>query len=77
MGVAQYLVLRRQPHSAWWIPASALGWILLAISLPIPMTNELDILRVGAIPAMITGIPFAVFVSSRTPSEAPAQAMNA
>lgn len=77
MGVAQYLVLPRQPHSAWWIPSSALGWIVLAMSLPIPIANDLAILRVGTIPALITGIPFAVFVSAGTPSETQTQTMNA
>ena len=78
MGAAQYLVLRPyKPHSGWWIPASVLGWTILAIDLPILITNQLAILKVGAIPALITGIPFAVFVCTRSPFEAKDQTLNA
>jgi hypothetical protein len=78
MGAAQYLVLRPQrPLSAWWIPSSVLGWLVLAITLPIPITNQLGIFKVGAIPAMITGIPFALVVCPRSPFEAQTQTMNA
>jgi hypothetical protein len=78
MGVAQYLLLRPyKPHSVWWIPASVFGWTILAISLPIPITNQLEILKVGAIPALITGIPFVLIVCARNPFEAKDQTLNA
>jgi hypothetical protein len=70
MGAAQYLLLRRYKlHSGWWIPASMLGWTILALALPIPITNQLEILKVGAIPALITGIPFALVVAKRSAFE--------
>jgi hypothetical protein len=78
MGIAQYFVLRaRKAHSAWWIPASALGWIILAITLPIPIPAEVDMLRIGAVPAMITGIAFALVVAVEAPIDAQRRAMNA
>ena len=78
MGVAQYMLLRPyKPHSGWWIPASVFGWAILAISLPIPITNQLENLKVGAIPALITGIPFVLIVCARSPFEAKAQTLNA
>ena len=78
MGAAQHLVLRpHKPRSGWWIPASVLGWTILAITLPIPITNQSEILKVGAIPALITGIPFAVFVCARSPHEVEGQPLNA
>jgi len=78
MGVAQYLLLRPyKPHSGWWIPASVFGWTILAISLPIPITNQSEILKVGAIPALITGIPFVLVVCARRLFEAKDQTLNA
>ena len=78
MGAAQYFVLRPyKPHSGWWIPASALGWLILAIGLPIPITNQLEILKVGAIPALITGIPIALVVCANSPSAPEARTMHA
>jgi len=78
MGAVQYSLLRPyKPHSGWWIPASVLGWIILAINLPIPITNQLGILKIGAIPALITGIPFAVVVCARSPFESQGQTTNA
>ena len=78
MGAVQYLLLRPyKPHSGWWIPASVFGWTILAISLPIPITNQLEILKVGAIPALITGIPFVLVVCARRPFEAKDQTLNA
>ena len=78
MGVAQYMLLRPyKPHSGWWIPASVFGWAILAISLPIPITNQLENLKVGALPALITGIPFVLIVCARSPFEAKDQTLNA
>jgi hypothetical protein len=71
MGAAQYLLLRRHRlHSGWWILASMLGWTILALTLPIPITNQLEILKVGAVPALITGIPFVFTVASKSGIEA-------
>ena len=78
MGTAQYFLLRpHKPHSEWWILASVLGWLALALSLPVPITNQVEILKVGAIPALITGIPFALLVSARTPSGSEARRLHA
>jgi hypothetical protein len=64
MGIAQYLVLRPvRRNAAIWIVASVLGWLLLAISLPIPMSNNLELIKVGVVPALVTGIAFAFVVS--------------
>jgi hypothetical protein len=47
-----------------------LGWTILALTLPIPITNQLEILKVGAVPALITGIPFVLIVASKSGIEA-------
>ncbi len=63
MGFTQYVLLRPFRRKApLWIIASVLGWLLLAFSLPIPISNNFELIKVGAIPALITGIPFAFVV---------------
>ena len=65
MGCLQFLVLRpHRPRSAWWVLASALGWLLLAFSLPIPIQSQFAILAVGAVPAAVTGMAFVTIIVS-------------
>ena len=72
IGFTQYLLLRPFRRKApLWIIASVLGWVLLAISLPVPISNNLELIKVGAIPALITGIAFAFVVCVPDPQEGP------
>jgi len=68
MGALQYLVIRpHRPNSWWWVPASVAGWLLLAISLPLPIRSDLAFFAIGAIPALATGMTFVLIIARRAP----------
>ncbi|MCB0051974.1 MAG: hypothetical protein KDE24_20795 [Caldilinea sp.] len=55
-GIAQALVLRGPARRvALWVAASLAGWLLLAATLPVPITGLGGLVWVGAAPALVTG----------------------
>jgi hypothetical protein len=57
LGLAQWAVLRRRMRRpAWWIPASALGWLCLSLVIGKSISSPLDMAAVGAVPAVFTGV---------------------
>ncbi len=78
MGALQYLVIRpHRPHSWWWVPTSLAGWLLLAISLPVPILSGLAFFAIGAVPALATGIAFVMIISRKDPIELRSDTLNA
>jgi hypothetical protein len=61
IGTAQWLILRRyQPHTAWWIPVTAVAWLLglagfLAVAMPLwkPGESGAVIFGIGLIAALV------------------------
>ncbi|MCW5845402.1 MAG: hypothetical protein KIT77_29390 [Caldilinea sp.] len=65
-GIAQALVLRGPVRrEALWVAASLAGWLLLAATLPVPITGWAGLVWVGAAPALVTGAAWALGVVSR------------
>jgi hypothetical protein len=57
MGFTQWLILRRRlPHAGWWILASALGWSLVSPITGQVFTTMLQLLTLGVVPAVVTGV---------------------
>ena len=57
MGLVQWLVLRRRvPRAGWWVLASALGWGLVRPVAGEAFTSLLELLIIGAVPAVVTGL---------------------
>ncbi len=55
-GIAQALVLRGPARRVvLWVAASLAGWLLLAATLPVPITGWAGLVWVGAAPALVTG----------------------
>lgn len=55
-GLAQWLVLRqRVSRAGWWILASALGWGLVRPIVGEVFVGLLELLIIGAVPAVVTG----------------------
>lgn len=64
LGTAQWIVLRKLvPRSGWWIPISALGWLLA-------MTGVLGGSLVGAVAGAVTGVAAALLLEIRPQTEA-------
>lgn len=62
-GIAQALVLRGAARRvALWVAASLAGWLLLAATLPVPITDWVGLVWVGAAPALVTGAAWALGV---------------
>ena len=56
-GLVQWLVLRRRvPRAGWWVLASALGWGLVRPIAGEAFTSLLELLIIGAVPAVVTGL---------------------
>lgn len=57
LGVTQWLILRRAvARAGWWVMASLAGWVAVAFAIGRAITEYWEIVKVGAIPAAITGI---------------------
>ena len=65
-GIAQALVLRGPARRvALWVAASLAGWLLLAATLPVPITGLAGLVWVGAAPALVTGAAWVLGVVSQ------------
>ncbi len=60
IGICQWLYLCRYATSAgWWVAASALGWILLGPIVGRSFTSEGELVLVGLVPSLVTGVALA------------------
>jgi hypothetical protein len=56
LGTAQWFVLRQQVDRAgWWILASGVGWLLLGVIIEKSIDSLIDVVALGALPALVTG----------------------
>jgi hypothetical protein len=56
IGLAQWFVLRRRlPQAGWWLAANVLSWGLVSVPARDSLTNFLEIVYIGLLPAIITG----------------------
>lgn len=70
IGVLQWLLLRRRlPRAGWWVPASLLGWGLLALFSE-ETANEYALIVVGLLPACVTAATFGLLLNQAQPLEA-------
>lgn len=59
-GISQWLFLRRYwRHAGWWLPASALGSLILALVLGPVITSLYELSLMGLVPYMVTGLAVA------------------